>query len=74
MAKFTSDVFVYSSLSEKKILESQNGQGTKPFACSCRSENRIFVLGGQEAFSLEQQVFGESEALRGSRFLSIAAA
>src|SRR5258708_36119004 len=54
--KFTSDVFVYSSLSDKKILRWQNGKRTKPFACSCRSENRIFVLGGLAAFSLELSI------------------
>jgi hypothetical protein len=59
MAKFTSDVFVYSSLSDKKILELPNGLRTKPFACFCRSESRVFVLGGLGELSLEQHSFDE---------------
>jgi hypothetical protein len=56
-ANFTSDVFVYSSLSNKKILLEQNENRTKPFACSCRSENRVFVLWGLLPFSLEKLFF-----------------
>ena len=73
MAKLASDVFVYSSLSAKKFLNSQNGQRTSLTLVAAGQKIGFLFSGDRRRFHLSNRRIVSRRHLGEIDFLSIAA-